>query len=369
MIEHDGFVAEPQSKVIKVHPDLRSQVVEVEEQKETINVGIIGYGYWGPNIVRNFSANSKFKVLKTCDVSEARLEEVKALYPDITTTRVVRDIFSCTKIDVVGIITPVFTHYELAKQALSNGKHVFIEKPLTATSAQAEELIDIAEKRNLLIMVDHTFLFTSAVQKMKELVENGTLGDLYYYDSVRVNLGLFQHDTNVIWDLAPHDISILNYLVKGMKPISVNAIGVGHFGSGLEDVAYLTVKFENNFIASFHVNWLSPVKIRHSLIAGNKKMMVWNDLLSDEKIKIYDAGVEVESKEGVYDLLVQYRSGDMWAPKLPNVEALKAETEYFADCIINGEKPINDAIAGLEVVRILEASEKSIKNNGQKVML
>lgn len=333
-----------------------------------LNAGIIGYGYWGPNIVRNFNQNPNIKVSKVCDISDDRLNIVSNLYPNITTTKVIDDICSDNAIDIVGVITPVFSHYELAKKALFNGKHVFIEKPLASTSAQCEELIEIAEKRNLIIMVDHTFLFLGAVRKIKELIEDNTIGDLYYYDSVRVNLGLFQHDINVIWDLAPHDISIMNYLIKDKRPISLNAVGVDHFGNGLEDVAYLTVRFEDDFIANFHVNWLSPVKIRRTLVAGNKKMLVWNDLANDEKIKVYDKGVEVDTKELAYNLLIQYRSGDMWAPKISNEEALKVEVEYLVDCITNGEKPINDGINGLKVVKILELSNQSIKNGGKEIL-
>jgi predicted dehydrogenase len=334
-----------------------------------LKAGVIGYGYWGPNIVRNFTANPNIVVKKVCDISNERLKFVSSLYPSIETTKESDDVLTDMDLDLIAIVTPVFTHYELAKKALLNGKHVFVEKPFTSTSAQAEELIEIAEKKNLKIMIDHTFLFTGAVRKMKELIDDGTLGNLYYYDSVRVNLGLFQHDINVIWDLAPHDISIMNYLVNDLKPLSVNAVGAEHFNRELEDVAYLTVRYENNFIAHFHVNWLSPVKVRYTLVAGDKKMLVWNDLLTDEKIKIYDKGVRVDTREGVYDLLVQYRSGNMYSPKVPNIEALKLETEYLVDYIINDKKVDNDGIAGLNVVRILEAANESLKNNGKEIKI
>jgi predicted dehydrogenase len=218
-------------------------------------------------------------------------------------------------------------------------------------------------------MVDHTFLFTGAVRKMKELITDGSLGNLYYYDSVRINLGLFQHDINVIWDLAPHDISIMDYLIDNLKPVSVNAIGADHFGSGLEDVAYLTVKFDNHFIGHFHVNWLSPVKIRKTLVAGDKKMIVWDDLDVDAKIKVYDKGVDVKKTEDIYRLLVQYRSGEMFTPTVENLEALQLETEYFVECLKNSKKPINDGEAGFRVVKILEASNKSLKNGGMEVKI
>ena len=333
------------------------------------NVAIIGFGYWGPNIVRNFYFNPDCIVKYICDINPEARKRAKSQYPNIEITDDLNVIFQDIEIDIVAIVTPVSSHYKLANSALLNGKHVFVEKPFTSTTSQAEELIEIAEKNDLIIMVDHTFLFTSAVQKMKKLIEEDTLGDLFYFDSVRVNLGLFQHDINVVWDLAPHDISIMNYLVKDLKPISVNAIGTEHFGRGLEDVAYLHVKFDNNFIASFHVSWLSPVKIRHIIVSGEKKMLVWNDLLSDEKIKVYDKGVNVNTKDGLYNLLVQYRSGDMWSPQISNVEALKVEIEHFVECIKNGTRPINDGIAGLKVVRILEASQKSIENGGQEIKL
>jgi predicted dehydrogenase len=334
-----------------------------------LKVGIIGYGYWGPNILRNFEKNNDISVLIVCDLSEKRLRLINENHPNIKTTLLVEDIFTDNNIDLVAIITPVSTHFKLAKKALLSGKHVFVEKPFTSTSDQAKELINLGLKKKLTIMVDHTFLFTSAVQKIKELVESKIFGDMLYYDSVRVNLGLFQHDVNVIWDLAPHDISILNYIIGGLKPISVNAVGSKHFGRNLEDVAYLHVNFENKFIANFHVNWLSPVKIRQTMIGGSKKMMVWNDLDNDEKIKIYDKGVDIKTRKGVYDLLVSYRSGDMWSPQLENIEALKLETEHLVSCINSGKEPINSGIEGLKVVKILEASEQSIRQSGKEISL
>ena len=334
-----------------------------------IKIGVIGYGYWGPNIVRNFAGHPEVEVRKVCDHSEDRLVKLKSDYENIIPVSDANEVINDTALDVVAIITPVFTHFELAKKALENGKHIFVEKPFTSTSAQAAELIELAEKKGKLIMVDHTFLFTGAVMKMKELVEKGALGDLYYYDSVRVNLGLFQHDVNVIWDLAPHDISIMNYIIPDLKPISVNATGAGHIGREMEDVAYLTVKFENNFIGHFHVNWLSPVKIRKTLVAGDKKMLVWDDLEQDKKIKIFDKGIEVKNKTDIYNLLVQYRSGDMSVPTVDRTEALKLETEYFIDCLKNKKTPINDGIAGMNVVKILEASDLSLRSEGKEIKL
>jgi predicted dehydrogenase len=336
-----------------------------------INVGVIGYGYWGPNIVRNFHSLSKAKVFQICDKNEVLLNRARTTYPEINITTDFNDVVSSPIIDVVAVITPVSTHYELAKKALQNGKHVFVEKPFTATVAQAEELIELSEKKNLVLMVDHTFLFTGATRKIKEIIDEGTLGNIYYYDSTRVNLGLFQHDVNVIWDLAPHDFSIMDYLIEE-KPIAIAAHGKSHFngrGNDLEDIAYITAYFQSNIIAHFNVNWLSPVKVRTTLIGGEKKMLVWNDVNADEKIKIYDKGVEVETKEGIYNLLISYRSGDMWAPKIDQTEALKLETEYFVDCVLNNKKSINDGYAGLRVVNMLEACGKSLKNNGKLVNL
>ncbi len=338
------------------------------DKKEAFSVGVIGYGYWGPNIVRNFCGLEKARVVGICDKNPQSLKKVRSLYPSISVTENDDEILKSKEIDIVAIITPVSTHFELAKQALLNGKHVFVEKPFTATVAQAEELVEIAAKKKLQIMVDHTFLFTGAVKKIKQFVEEGALGDLFYYDSMRVNLGLFQHDVNVIWDLAPHDFAIMDYVI-GEKPVAVTANGKAHFGNGLEDVAYVTAYFQSNIIAHFNVNWLSPVKVRTTLIGGEKKMLVWNDLEPDEKIKVYDKGVDVKNRESVYQLLVSYRSGDMWAPRVEQIEALKQETQYFIDCIASGKAPVNDGLAGLRVVKMLEACNRSLKDNGRQIYL
>ncbi len=335
-----------------------------------IKAGIIGYGYWGPNIVRNFVGNPNIDVVKVSDMSEERLAVLSRNHPDIKAETDANYILNDPEIDLVGIVTSTSTHFKLAKQALENGKHVFVEKPFTATSAEAKALIEIAEKNNLVIMVDHTFLFTGAVQKMKELTASGALGNLYYYDSVRVNLGLFQYDANVIWDLAPHDLSIMFYINPDIKPISVNAVGSDHIGKGYEDVAYLTVKCENNFIGHFHANWLSPVKVRKTLVAGDKKMLVWDDLEVDEKIKIYNKRVEeIKDKSEFYKLQIKYHTGDILVPVVPMTEALKLEVEHLVDCITNGNTPINGGKEGLEVVKILEASDVSLKNGGKEVAL
>ena len=339
-----------------------------------INVGVIGFGYWGPNVARNFNETPGARVIAISDADEASLRRAEQSYPGIRMARNDSDLLTASDIDAIAIVTPVSSHFEIAKAALLNDKHIFVEKPFTATVAQAEQLIELADRKRLKIMVDHTFLFTGAVKKIKELIDDDVLGDLYYFDSIRVNLGLFQKDVNVVWDLAPHDLSIMDYLI-GKEPTAVMATGVAHFNNALEDVAYITIYFPGNVIAHLNVNWLSPVKIRTTLIGGQKKMLVWNDLVSDEKIRVYDKGVEgvegidAESKEKSYGLRVSYRSGDMWAPRVNQVEALKGEAAYFIDCINNNITPKNDGNAGLRVVRMLEAIIKSLSLGGALVRL
>jgi predicted dehydrogenase len=332
-----------------------------------VKFGVIGYGYWGPNVVRNLDRLESAEVVAVCDKSPASRKKVAKAYPDVLVTEDSAELMSSPDIDAIAVVTPVWTHYELAKAALLNGKHIFVEKPFTSNAAQAQELIELAAQRNLKIMVDHTFLFTGAVTKIKQLLDDGSLGKLYYYDSTRVNLGLFQHDVNVVWDLAPHDLSIIDHLIE-QTPEAISATGQTHL-NGHEDVAYITVYFPDKVIAHINVNWLSPVKVRTTLIGGEKKMLVWNDLEVDEKIKIYDKGVKVTSREGLYDLLVHYRSGDMWAPQIEQVEALTRELSYFVDCIANDKTPVNDGEAGLRVVRMLEAANESISKRGAVVRL
>jgi predicted dehydrogenase len=332
-----------------------------------IRVGVIGYGYWGPNIVRNLHGLDSTRAEMVCDKSPSALARARRAYPSIRAVSDPAEVLRSPDIDAVAVITPVWTHYELAKTALENGKHLFVEKPFTSSAAQAEELIELAARKKLTIMVDHTFLFTGAVRKIRELTERGALGDLYYYDSLRVNLGLFQHDVSVIWDLAPHDLAIMDHLIKG-EPEAIVATGERHL-NGVEDVAFMTIYFPRNVIAHINVNWLSPVKIRTTLIGGQKKMLVWNDLVADEKIRVYDKGVQIASGEGIRDLLVSYRTGDMWAPQVEQLEALHVELDYFADCIMNNKTPFNDGHAGLRVVRMLEAADASIQKRGELVRL
>src|ERR1035437_272184 len=330
-----------------------------------IRFGVIGYGYWGPNIVRNLRALEGCQVVGICDQTPAARKRIQMENPGIPVHSDANELIKSPDVDAIAVITSVWTHYELAKAALENGKHVFVEKPFTTNAAQAEELINLAEQKNLQIMVDHTFLFTGAVRKMQKLLKEGILGKLYYYDSIRVHLGLFQHDCNVIWDLGPHDLSIMNHLLS-KDAEAISATGQAHL-NGHADIAFITVYFPDSMIAHVNVNWLSPVKVRTTLIGGEKKMLVWNDLEADEKLKIYDKGVDVKSQEGVYNLLVSYRSGDMWAPQVEQVEALKLELGYFVECIKKSEAPFNDGRTGLKVVRMLEAATKSLAKRGELV--
>jgi predicted dehydrogenase len=307
------------------------------------------------------------QVVAIAEASPAARKRAQKAYPTIDVTADVAAVMSSPLIDAVAVVTPVWTHYSLAKAALENGKHVFVEKPFTSNAAQGEELINLARRKNLKIMVDHTFLFTGAVKKIRQLLDEGSLGKLYYYDSTRVNLGLFQHDINVLWDLAVHDLSIMDHLIKA-SPEAITATGQKHL-NGYEDVAFMTLYFPDKVIAHINVNWLSPVKVRTTLIGGEKRMLVWNDLEADEKVKVYDRGVDITNREGLYELLVNYRSGDMWAPQLEQVEALRKELSYFVDCILTGEEPFNDGCAGLRVVRMLEAASDSLKERGALINL
>jgi predicted dehydrogenase len=338
-----------------------------ERRIKLIKIGLIGYGYWGPNLARNFNGNQDIELSTICDFSNDRLKAANTLYPTAKLVNDAADIFKDPKLDVVAISTPVSTHYDLSKKALLADKHVWLEKPMTEKTEQAEELIDLAEKKNKLLFIDHTFIYTGAVRKIKEFIEKGDLGDLVYYDSTRVNLGLFQQDVDVIWDLAPHDISIMDYLMP-FKKLVISATGSHYYGENLVPKALLTIYMENNIIGHINVSWVSPVKIRQTLIGGSSKMILYDDNQPSEKIKVYDKGVEVyHTKEEIYRLKVQYRVGDMYAPKLDDLEALAFETDHFADCIKNSKAPISDGKAGLEVVKILEASKKSLENNGAPV--
>lgn len=333
-----------------------------------INFGIIGYGYWGPNLVRNFSVNADSKVVMVADGRPERLNLVKKNYPSIETCASGDELIANSKVDAVVIATPVFTHFPLAKKALMAGKHVLLEKPMTSSVEEAKELIEIAKSKDLILMVDHTFLYTGAVQKMKELIDTDVIGAVKYFDSSRINLGLFQPDVNVLWDLAPHDISILTYLI-GHEPYSINATGISHTHNQIENIAYMTVNYESDFIAHFNCSWTSPVKVRQTLIGGDKKMIVFNDLEPSEKIRIYDTGFDHKTEEDKKNIMVDYRTGDVYIPKIAIREALLGVAEDFFNSIKTKKQPLADAELGMKVVKILEASQQSIKNNGKEVKL
>ena len=334
-----------------------------------IDIGVIGYGYWGPNLVRNFAELLNVRVTTVSDLNRERLKLVQARYPSVKITTDFNDLLADPAVGAVAIATPVSTHYDLALKALQAGKHVLVEKPLTATSDQAMRLIDEANRRNLVLMVDHTFVYTGAVRKIKELIDGDGIGDIYYYDSVRVNLGLFQHDVNVIWDLAVHDLAIMDYILP-FQPQAVSATGISHVEGQPENISYLTLFFEGSLIAHIHVNWLAPVKIRRTLVGGSQKMIVYDDLEPSEKVKIYDKGITVNNKpESVYQMLIGYRAGDMYAPRLELTEALQTEALHFINCIEQGETPITGGEAGLRVVQILEVATRSLSERGRLVEL
>ena len=332
-----------------------------------IKVGVIGYGYWGPNLVRNFMEASGSTVHTVCDLRPERLTQLRHRYPSLRTTNNSADLFSDPEIDAIVIATPVSTHFELAMTALRAGKHVLVEKPLAGNSESAERIIEAAARHKLVLMVDHTFVYTGAVRKIRELIANNELGEIYYYDAVRVNLGLFQHDVNVIWDLAVHDLSIMDYVLPS-RAVAVSATGISNIPGQPENVAYITLFFPGPQIAHVHVNWLTPVKVRHTLIGGSEKMILYDDLEPSEKVKIYDKGVTVsQGHEAVYEMLVSYRSGDMWAPRLDAVEALQTEALHFIDCIHTGKTPETDGQAGLRLVKIVEAAECSLRARGKLI--
>ena len=334
-----------------------------------ITVGVIGYGYWGPNLVRNFADTPGARVGFVTDKRAERLSQVSARYPATKLSTEYRDLINDPGVDAVAIATPVSSHFDLAMEALRAGKHVLVEKPITSTSEQAMLLTAEAEKRGLVLMVDHTFVYTNAVGKMRELTRAGDLGEIYYYDSVRINLGLFQHDVNVLWDLAVHDLSIMDF-VLGQSPVAVSATGLAHVPGQPENIAYMTMFFEGQLIAHVHVNWLAPVKVRRTLLGGSRRMIVFDDLEASEKIKVYDRGISVNpSQENLYQMLVGYRAGDMWAPQLGITEALHTEARHFVDCIESKQAPRTDGHAGLRVVRLLEAASESMAQQGRPVLV
>jgi len=333
-----------------------------------MNIAVIGYGYWGPNLLRNFAETPGANVVWCVDKRPERRELARKRQPGVAVSDRVEEVFEDRRVDAVAIATPVSTHFTLAKMALERGKHVLVEKPMTRTVAEAEELAELARKRGCVLMVDHVFVFSPAVVKMKEIVDSSRLGKLFFIDSVRINLGLFQHDVNVVWDLAPHDLSIVDYLL-GRAPRSVSAFGSVHAANDLEDVAYLTLDFGDGLIASIHVNWLSPVKIRHMMICGSEQSLLYNDLDASERIKVYNRGINVTSDETRRQLLISYRSGDVWSPHISMEEPLGRMARHFAACVKDGQTPVTDGQAGLRVVKILNAAQQSIKAQGDRVVL
>src|SRR6188768_1001821 len=332
-----------------------------------IRIGVVGYGYWGPNLVRNFADVESARVTMVADLRSERLAQVARRYPGVRTTTEPGALIADPDVDAVVIATPVQHHFELAMAALRAGKHVLVEKPIASTAEQAQRMIDEARRGRLVLMVDHTFVYTGAVRKIRDLTRNGDLGDIYYYDSVRINLGLFQHDVNVVWDLAVHDLSIMDFVLQ-QQPAAVSATGFAHVAGSPENIAYMTMFFDTPLIAHVHVNWLAPVKIRRTLLGGSRRMVVFDDLEGSEKIKVYDSGISVDpSPENVYQMLVGYRTGDMWAPKLSVTEALAVEAAHFADCVTRGARPKSDGEAGLRVVQLLEAATESMAHQGRLV--
>jgi predicted dehydrogenase len=333
-----------------------------------LSVGIIGYGYWGPNLVRNFSGIDSIQVKYVAEPNPSRHSVIKRNHPSIQIVLTAEEMLKDESLDAIVIATPVSTHFPLAKQALTLGKHVLLEKPMASSVAECEELIQIAEDKGLTLMVDHTFLYTGAVQKIKQIIDSGEIGELQYFDSTRINLGIFQNDVNVLWDLAPHDISILSYL-KNEMPISVNATGISHLKNGIENIAFLTINYASNFIAHFNCSWSSPVKIRQTLISGDKKMILYNDIEPSEKVKVFDTGVGIKSDADRNKLLIDYRYGDILIPKLSTHEALQQVATDFIESIESKKAPLSSADIGLHVVRVLEAAEKSINQKGKEIYI
>jgi predicted dehydrogenase len=334
-----------------------------------VGVAVAGYGYWGPNLVRNFANTDGAQVIAISDLDPERLSLSERRHPGTVATTDFRDLLRDDRIDAIAIATPVHTHYDLAMAALKAGKHVFVEKPLAQTSEQVTRLIEEAERRNLILMVDHTFLYTPAVQKIRELIAKGDLGDIYYYNGIRASLGLFQSDVNVIWDLAVHDISIIQHILEE-EPVAVSATGASHVAGTPENMAHIALFFQSSCIAHISVNWLSPVKLRQTLIGGSRKMIVYDDLEATEKIKVYDKGITVNgSAEKAQEFRIGYRAGDMWAPHLSATEALQTEAEHFIACINTGASPVSNGMSGLQVVEILEAASRSIATQGSPIRL
>jgi predicted dehydrogenase len=334
-----------------------------------IRVGIVGLGYWGPNLVRNFNTCARTALACLCDSDPARLAAVGTQYPAAARTGDFAELLGDPSIDAVAVATPVATHHDLVKAALQAGKHVLIEKPLAASAPEAAELVTLAADLGRVLLVDHVFLYSPSVRNMAELIASGEVGDLLFFDSVRINLGLFQHDVNVLWDLAPHDLSIIDHLI-GREPLSVVAVGGTHADHRREDLAYLHLDYGDHVLASVHVNWLSPVKVRHFLVGGSRRSLLYNELDISERLKVYDRGIDVsKDPDGKRQVMISYRSGDVLSPRLESTEPLLNLVEHFADCIEQGTEPISGPAQGLRIVRTLEAAQRSLSQGGTRVRM
>jgi len=341
--------------------------IQRERSGATVGVGVLGYGYWGPNLVRNFAETAPARLVAVSDLAVDRLAEVHRRYPKVKLTTDFRDVLADRSVDAVVIATPVASHFELALRALEAGKHVLVTKPITPSSHEAMQLVEAAEQRGLVLMVDHTFVYTGAVQTIKQLVDSGDLGSLYYYDSVRVNLGLFQKDVNVLWDLAVHDLAIMDY-VLGRQPLAVAATGAAHIPGHQVNIAYLTCYFDGSLITHHHVNWLAPLKVRRTLVGGARQMIVYDELEPSEKVKVYDKGITVAGDtQDAIETMIGYRTGDMWAPQVSLTEGLRTEAQHFLECVTHKRQPLTDGLCGLRVIQILEAAAASLLQRGQPV--
>ncbi len=334
-----------------------------------VGIAVVGCGYWGPNLVRNFWESDETELRWVCDLVPERLQNIRKRYPAVQLTHRLDDVLADPQVEGVCIATPSHTHYELARQVLESGRHVLVEKPLCDDSEKVQRLIDLAEQRGKVLMVDHTFLYNPAVQAVRGLLDSGRLGRLLYFDSTPVNLGLFQRDVNVLWDLAVHDLAMMDYLIHDRKPLAISATGIAHVPGQPENMAYMTCFYEDNLVAHIHANWLAPVKLRRTLLGGEKQMIVYDDLEPSERVKVYDKGITVTDEKEIHKLLISYRSGDCWCPKVPAGEALENEVKHFAECIRTGAKPLSDGMAGLRVVKMIEAGSLSIQQRGAPVEL
>lgn len=329
-----------------------------------IGVGLVGYGYWGPNLARNFHEATEGELRGICDLDANNLKGLERRFPQAQLTTSFQDLLDNPRIDAIVIATPTVTHHPLAMQALRAGKHIFVEKPICSNSQEALELVEESHKRELVVMVDHTFVYTNAVRRIKDVIDSGKLGQLLYYDSVRVNLGLFQKDVNVLWDLAVHDLAIMDYVVPNHTPRAISATGIAHVPGQPENLAYLTLLFEQNLIGHIHANWLAPAKIRRTIWGGDQQMIVYDDLDPMEKIKVYDKGITVQDER---KLRISYRSGDVWCPRVEPGEALRAEVQHFLECIALKKTPTTDAVVGLRIVKMIEAADRSLKSHGEPI--